>query len=160
MRPIPDEVLDKQRREDAKKRRPLIEQWPVAIPVGYVASEDAVLYLRQRFGRALTSEKIEAFQIGQSGPRPVMEGKVAAYAFDELDLWVYRTLTGVPADWRETRGIKSTVPVTMVEDLSEVDDLPLLNGVKWRERRTDEQDDNHEEPSNGRPRQQEDGRNG
>ena len=151
MRPIPDEFL----RQQAEARRPLIEQWPEAIPSGYVASDDAVLYLRQRFGKALTTQKLEAFQSGQSGPRPLKVGKLICYAFDEVDLWAYRMLTGVPADWRDVRERLSTVPVTMVEDLREGFHRPLLDGtpVNTKRRQPD-----GEEQSNGRSGIETDGR--
>jgi hypothetical protein len=110
-------MKDEQLRQQAEARRPLIEQWPEAIPSGYIASDDAVLYLRQRFGKALTTEKLNAFESGQSGPRPLRVGKLICYAFDEVDLWAYRMLTGVPASWRETEGRVSMVPRLKWEDL-------------------------------------------
>jgi hypothetical protein len=130
-------MRDEQLRKQAQERRPLIEQWPEAIPSGYVASDDAVLYLRQRFGKALTSQKLEAFESGQSGPRPLKVGNLICYAFDEVDLWAYRMLTGVPADWRDVRDRLSTVPVTRVEnmrvtareDWEDALGLPLLDGT-------------------------------
>jgi hypothetical protein len=116
-RSMADAMRDEQLRKQAQERRPLIEQWPEAIPAGYIASEDAVLYLRQRFGKALTTEKLSAFESGQSGPRPLKVGQLICYAFDEVDLWAYRMLTGVPADWRDTKDRVSMVPVVMVEDM-------------------------------------------
>jgi hypothetical protein len=150
MRPIPDEFLRKQ----AAERRPLIEQWPEAIPSGYIASDDAVLYLRQRFGKALTTQKLEAFESGQSGPRPLKVGKLVCYAFDEVDLWAYRMLTGVPADWREVRDRLSLVPVRMVENLRDALKLPLLDGTPVNTIRSDP---DGEEPSDGRSGIEEDG---
>jgi hypothetical protein len=70
--------------------------------------------------------------------------------FDDIDIWVWRTFSGVPASYKETRRVRSTVPVTQVEDLRDGLRRPLLDGTEIRG--TD-----GEEQSDGRTGQQKDG---
>ena len=121
-RSLADAMRDDQRRKEAAERREIIQQWPVEIPTGFAVADDIIAYIRQRWGHAITTEKLEMFASGQSGPRPVACDGYTCYAFDEVDLWVYRTLSGVPADWREVGEKLSTVPIRRVE----VDDLRSL----------------------------------
>jgi hypothetical protein len=68
----------------------------------------------------------EAFSRDDTGPRYVIMGDwpdasrgERYYMFEDIDLWVYRTKTGVPAAWRDIRKLppsqRSTVPVLMLD---------------------------------------------
>jgi hypothetical protein len=69
------------------------------------------------------------------------------YKFDDIDMWVYRTFTGVPASWQETRHIRSSVPVRRIE-LGDAPRQELLN---------DREAGNGSQPSDGRTGIEEDG---
>ena len=107
---------DQLRREQAYERAPHIA--PLPIPPGFLPVEEAAAYVQRRWGRAISSERLRMFMDPVHGPKPYsLDGGETYYAYDEVDLWVYRTLSGVPASWRETQGRLSTVPVRKLEDL-------------------------------------------
>jgi len=153
---------DAERRRQAQARRPLIAKWAPDIPTGYIHVDDAIEYMHRRWGKMLRAETLEAFSRDDSGPKYTMFGDFPDrsrgqryYRFDDIDLWVYRTISGVPASWKETRRIKSTVPVTQVTDLQEGLRRPLLDGTKVNLRGA-----NGEEQSDGGSGIEEDGRRG
>lgn len=167
--PQQDREKDQERRRQAQARRPLIAQWASDIPTGYIHVDDAIEYMKRRWGKMLRAETLEAFSRDDTGPRYAIFGDWPPknhlgeenrgeryYAFDDVDMWVYRTVTGVPAGWRDIRklpeGQRSTVPVTMVEDLRDGLRRPLLDGTRMKDI-TD-----GEEPSDGRTGIEKDGR--
>ena len=135
--PKQDREADAERRRQAQARRPLIAKWAPDIPTGYIHVDDAIEYMHRRWGKMLRAETLEAFSRDDSGPKYTIFGDFPDrsrgqryYRFDDIDLWVYRTISGVPASWKETRRIKSSVPVTQVTDLQEGLRRPLLDGTK------------------------------
>ena len=115
---------DIERRQRASLRTPMIAKWSADVPTGYIHAYDAVEYIKRRWGSAISRDKLEALARMDDCPRPLMlhdgmiDGKAsmeAFYAFEEIDLWVYRTLSGVPSNWRDTRGQISTMPVHVVK---------------------------------------------
>lgn len=152
--PVKDREADQERRRQAQARRPLIAKWAPDIPTGYIHVDDAIEYMHRRWGKALRAETLEAFSRDESGPKYAIMGDWPAknhlgeenrgeryYKFDDIDMWVYRTFSGVPASWKETRRIKSSVPVRRIK-LSDIPQRMLTN----------------EEPSNGGTGIEEDGR--
>ena len=96
----------------------------------------------------LRAEVLERFSTDEGGPRYMIMGDFPDksrgeryYAFDDIDMWVYRTISGVPASWKETRRIKSSVPVRRIK-LSDIPQRMLT----------------HEEPSDARTGIEENGR--
>lgn len=167
--PQQDREKDQERRRQAQARRPMIAQWAADTPTGYIHIDDAIEYMTRRWGKMLRAETLEAFSRDDTGPRYAIFGDWPPknhlgeenrgeryYAFDDVDMWVYRTVTGVPAGWRDIRklpeGQRSTVPVTMVEDLRDGLRRPLLDGTRMKDI-TD-----GEEPSDGRTGIEKDGR--
>jgi hypothetical protein len=155
-----DREKDQERRAQAQARKPLIAKWDTNIPAGYIHVDDAIEYMRRRWGKMMRAEMLENFSRDDTGPRYTMFGDwpdksrgERHYAFDDIDMWVYRTMTGVPAGWRDIRklpkGQQSTMPVTMVENLYGGLRRPVLDGMKVS---------NGEEPSDGRTGIEEDGR--
>lgn len=163
--PSQERELDQERRAQAQARRPLIAKWSSNLPTGYIYVDDAIEYMRRRWGNMLRAEVLEAFSRDDTGPKYMVVGEwpdknrgERCYKFEDIDLWVYRTMSGVPAGWREIRrlpkGQQSTVPVLRVEDMrpslreewEETLGLPPLG------------DANHEEPSDGRTGIEKDGR--
>jgi hypothetical protein len=121
--PAKDREQDAQRRADAQARRPLIAKWAPDIPTGYIHIDDAIEYIRRRWGKAVRAETLEAFSRDATGPKYVIFGDwpdtnrgERYYAFDDIDMWVYRTFTGVPASWRHALGGPSTVPTKLLGD--------------------------------------------
>ena len=123
---------DAERRAQAQARRPLISQWAPDVPTGYIHVDDAIEYIKRRWGKMLRAQMLEAFSRDDTGPKYTIFGDWPPknhlgevnrgqrhYAFDDIDMWVYRTVSGVPAGWRDIRklpqGQRSTVPVNMVE---------------------------------------------
>jgi hypothetical protein len=155
--PVKAREEDAQRRAAAQSRKPLIAKWDPNIPTGYIHVDDTIEYMRRRWGKALRAEHLEAFSRDANGPQWTIFGDFPDksrgeryYKFDDIDLWVYRTFSGVPASWRETRHIRSAVPVTQVENLLDGLRRPLLDGTKIR-------GENGEEQSDGRTGIDEDG---
>ncbi len=114
-----DEIL----RRKAAAREPLIAKWAPEIPVGYIHVDDAIDYIKRRWGPAVRTDVLESFLHVHKGPLPMIipsvDGrKECYYAFDAIDLWVYRTLSGVPASWRETLGKGSMVRTRDFNSLS------------------------------------------
>jgi hypothetical protein len=145
-----DRENDAQRRRDAQARRPLIAKWAPDIPTGYIHVDDAIEYMHRRWGKALKAETLESFSRDDTGPKWTIFGDwpdksrgERYYVFDDIDMWVYRTMTGVPASWREALGKPSTVPVRRIA-FSDIPNRMLTD----------------EEPRDGRPRIEEDGRHG
>jgi hypothetical protein len=158
--PRQDREADAQRRANAQARKPLIAKWDPNIPAGYLHVDDAIIYMQRRWGNALRAEMLEAFSRDDTGPRWTIFGDFPDksrgeryYMFEDIDMWVYRTFSGLPASWRETRHIRSSVPVTKVEDLRDGLRRPLLDGTKVR-------GTGDEEQSDGRTGIKEDGRRG
>lgn len=117
--PTPINKDDIERRQRASLRTPMIAKWSADVPTGYIHAYDAVEYIKRRWGSAISRDKLEALARMDDCPRPLMlhdgmiDGKAsmeAFYAFEEIDLWVYRTLSGVPSNWRDTRDQISTMP--------------------------------------------------
>lgn len=127
---------DQERRERAVERRPNIA--PVPLPPGFLPVEEAAAYVQRRWGKAVSSEKLRMFMDPQYGPKPYSLDGETYYRYDEIDLWVYRTLSGVPASWRETQGRISTVPVRRLEDLPEHDQASLKRSLDQRYQRDQE----------------------
>jgi hypothetical protein len=151
--PRQDREQDQQRRAAAQARRPLISKWEPDLPTGYIHVDDAIEYMRRRWGKMLRAEVLENFSRDETGPKYVMMGDwpdksrgERYYMFEDIDLWVYRTMAGVPAGWRDIRrlpkGQRSTVPTRRIEFI----DAPPMEFP------------NGEEPSNGRTGIEEDGR--
>jgi hypothetical protein len=145
--PSQERELDQERRARAQARRPLIAKWSPDLPTGYIHVDDAIEYMHRRWGKMLRAEILENFSRDETGPRYMIVGDwpdknrgERCYKFEDIDLWVYRTMTGVPASWRETRRIKSSVPVRRIK-LSDIPQRMLTN----------------EEPSDGRSGIEEDG---
>jgi hypothetical protein len=114
---------DQQRRAAAQQRKPLIANWDPSIPAGYVHVDDAIVYMQRRWGKALRAEHLEAFSRDDSGPKWTIFGDwpdktrgERYYEFNDIDLWVYRTFTGVPASWKETKHLRSSVPRIQLSD--------------------------------------------
>jgi hypothetical protein len=148
---------DQERRAAAQARKPLIANWDPSIPAGYIHVDDAIVYLQRRWGKALRAEVLEAFSRDETGPKWTMFGDwpdksrgERYYMFDDIDMWVYRTFTGVPAGWKETRHIRSSVPVIPLESLPPAE--------RRRARFTLEGVTEDEEQSDGRTGIEEDGR--
>ena len=148
---------DRQRRLKAQQRKPLIAKWEPDLPTGYIHVDDAIEYMRRRWGKMLRAEVFERFSTDDGGPGYTIFGDwpdksrgERYYAFDDIDMWVYRTITGVPAGWRDIRKLpenqRSTVPVITVDDA-------VFQKLVGRTR-------NGEEQSNGRSRITKNGRNG
>jgi hypothetical protein len=130
--PKEDREADFKRRRDAQARRPLIAQWAPDIPTGYIHVDDAIEYMTRRWGKMLRAEMLETFSRDDTGPMYTIFGDFPDksrgqryYAFDAIDMWVYRTMTGVPAAWRDIRrlpkGQQSTVPIRRIQ-LSDIGD--------------------------------------
>jgi hypothetical protein len=149
--PRQENEADAERRREAQARRPLIAKWAPNIPTGYIHIDDAIEYMTRRWGRMLRAETLEAFSREETGPKYAIVGdwpnknrSERYYKFDDIDMWVYRTVSGVPAGWNDVRklpkGRRSTVPIRRIEltDMRE-----LLDG---------------KEPSNGWTGIEEDGR--
>ena len=156
--PAKDREQDQERRARAQARKPLIAKWDPDIPAGYIHVDDAIAYMKRRWGKMARAEMLEVFSRDDTGPKwtffgdwPDKSRGERYYAFDDIDMWVYRTMTGVPSSWREVLGKPSTVPVTMVEDLREASRRPLLDGTRIRGA-------DGEEQSNGRTGIEKDGR--
>jgi hypothetical protein len=135
---------DLKRRREAQARRPLIAQWAPNIPTGYIHVDDAIEYMHRRWGPMITAEMLENFSRDETGPQYTIFGDwpdksrgERFYAFDAVDMWVYRTVTGVPASWKAVLGRRSTVP----------ENRELTDGTGHREQEGD-----------GRTRIEEDGR--
>ena len=163
--PSQEREKDQERRRQAQARRPLIAKWSPDLPTGYIHVDDAIEYLHRRWGKMLRAEVLEAFSRDDTGPRyaiigdwPNKDRGERYYKFDDIDLWVYRIMSGVPAGWRDIRrlpkGQRSTVPVLRVEDMR-----PSLR-EEWEEALglLPSGDANHEEPSDGGTGIEEDGR--
>jgi hypothetical protein len=148
---------DQERRANAQARKPLIAKWDPSIPTGYIHVDDAIIYMQRRWGKALRAEVLEAFSRDETGPRWTIFGDwpdksrgERYYMFEDIDMWVYRTFSGVPAGWKETRHLRSSVPVIPLDRLPSAERRKAsftLEGL------TD-----GEEQSDGRTGQQEDGR--
>jgi hypothetical protein len=149
---------DKQRRAAAQARRPLISKWEPDLPTGYIHVDDAIEYMRRRWGKMLRAEVMENFSRDETGPKYTIFGDwpdksrgERYYMFEDIDLWVYRTVAGVPAGWRDIRklpkGQRSTVPTRRIElgDAPPTDDLQTIGAP-------------NEESSNGRTGIEENGR--
>jgi hypothetical protein len=152
--PRQERERDQERRAAAQSRKPLIAKWDPTIPAGYIHVDDAIVYMQRRWGRALRAEHLEAFSRDQTGPQWTIFGDwpdksrgERYYEFNDIDLWVWRTLSGVPASWRETRHIRSSVPVRRIQ----LGDAPPTSDLDVVELR------NGEEPSNGGTGIKEDG---
>lgn len=126
MNPAEQRDSDQQRRAQAQARRPLINQWAPDVPTGYIHVDDAIEYIKRRWGKMIRAQHLEAFSRDDTGPRYTIFGDwpdksrgQRHYAFDDIDMWVYRTISGVPAGWRDIRklpqGQRSTVPVLMLD---------------------------------------------
>lgn len=146
--PKQDREQDYERRARAQARKPLIARWDPNIPAGYIHVDDAIEYLRRRWGKMARAEMLEIFSRDDTGPKWTIFGDwpdksrgERYYAFDDIDLWVYRTMTGVPASWRDALGRPSTVPVRRIA-LSDIPKRMLTD----------------EEQSDGRTRIEKDGR--
>jgi hypothetical protein len=126
--PVKEREADAERRARAQARKPLIAKWEPNIPAGYIHVDDAIEYMRRRWSKMARAEMLEMFSRDDTGPKWTIFGDWPAknhlgeenrgeryYAFDDIDLWVYRTMTGVPASWREALGRPSTVPVRRIE---------------------------------------------
>ena len=102
----------------------------------------------------------ERFSTDEGGPKYMMHGRLSRkgrgeryYKFDDIDMWVYRTISGVPASWKETRTIRSSVPVTQVTDLQEALRRPLLDGTRMKpDGDTFRENVHREQEGNGRTR--------
>jgi hypothetical protein len=125
--PAQEREKDAERRAAAQARKPLIAKWDPNIPTGYIHVDDAIEYMRRRWGKALRAEILEAFSRDDSGPKWMIFGDwpdksrgERYYAFDDIDMWVWRTFSGLPASWTETRRVKSSVPVRRIrlEDIN------------------------------------------
>jgi hypothetical protein len=135
-----DQDRDQERRAAAQSRKPLIANWDPSIPAGYIHVDDAIVYIQRRWGNALCAEVLEAFSRDDSGPKWTIFGDwpdksrgERYYEFNDIDIWVYRTFTGVPASWQETRRIKSSVPIRRIQlgdapPTSDLDVVELRNG--------------------------------
>lgn len=119
--PAQQREADQARRAQAQARAPLIAKWDPNVPTGFIHVDDAIEYIRRRWGKALRAEHYEAFSRDKTGPRYVIFGDwpdksrgERYYKFDDIDMWVYRTFTGVPAGWEDVRklpeGQRSMVP--------------------------------------------------
>ena len=146
--PSQNREQDQERRRQAQARRPLIAQWVPDLPVGYIHVDDAIEYIHRRWGKGLRAEVLEAFSRDDTGPKYTIFGDwpdksrgERYYAFDDIDMWVYRTFSGVPASWKETRRVESSVPIRRIK-LSDTPQRMLTN----------------EEPSDGGSRIEENGR--
>jgi hypothetical protein len=102
-------------RVSAARRKPFLAREAPDVPPGFINTDDAVEYMKRRWGPAVRTEMIEQILSSELGPKTLSLAGVAYYAFDEIDLWVYRTLSGVPASWRENLGRASAVPVYTIE---------------------------------------------
>jgi hypothetical protein len=151
---------DQERRARAQARKPLIAKWDPGIPTGYIHVDDAIEYMHRRWGKMLRAEILENFSRDEAGPKYTIFGDwpdksrgERYYMFEDIDLWVYRTMAGVPAGWRDIRrlpkGQRSTVPVRTIED-------ELFQKLSGRVRGGKSIE--HEESSDGRTRIKEDGR--
>lgn len=147
--PAQEREKDLERRAKAQARKPLIAKWDPDVPTGYIHVDDAIEYMRRRWGKALRAEILEAFSRDDTGPKWMMFGDwpdksrgERYYAFDDIDMWVWRTFSGVPAAWSKTRRVKSSVPIRR---------------IKFDDMRTSP---DGEEQSNGRTGIEEDGRRG
>jgi hypothetical protein len=128
---------DRTLRDQSAARAPRIA--PLPLPSGFLPVEEAAAYVQRRWGRAVSSEKLRAFMDPQHGPKPYsLDGGETYYAYDEVDLWVYRTLSGVPASWRETQGRISMVPVRRLEDLPRHEQASLQRALDQRYQRDQE----------------------
>jgi hypothetical protein len=119
--PSQNREQDLDRRRAAQARRPLIAQWAPNLPTGYIHIDDAIEYMKRRWGKMVRAEMLEAFSRDDTGPKWTVFGDwpdksrgERYYAFDDIDMWVYRTMTGIPASWRDIRklpeGQQSTMP--------------------------------------------------
>jgi hypothetical protein len=124
--PAVQREADQERRAAAQARRPLINQWAPDVPTGYIHVDDAIEYIKRRWGKMIRAQHFEAFSRDDAGPKYTIFGDwpdksrgQRYYAFEDIDMWVYRTISGVPAGWRDIRklpsGARSTVPVLMVD---------------------------------------------
>jgi hypothetical protein len=141
---------DQERRAAAQQRKPLIANWDPNIPAGYLHVDDAIVYMQRRWGKALRAEVLEAFSRDETGPKWTIFGDwpdktrgERYYLFNDIDMWVYRTFSGVPASWKETRHLRSSVPVRRIE----LGDDPRQELLDNREA------GNGSQPSDGRSRQ-------
>jgi hypothetical protein len=149
------EAKDDQRRREQSQERSLR---PAAIPSGLVLREDAVIYVKNRWGPAITTSMLERLLDEERGPPPITIDTHTYYSYADVDMWVYRTFSGVPAGWREVAGRISTVPVRQLEKLSASDKAHLPIAFI---RRAEIGEQRHgEEPSNGGTGRKEDGRGG
>ena len=163
--PKEDREADLERRREAQARKPLIAKWAPDIPTGYIHVDDAIEYMHRRWGKALRAEVFERFSTDEGGPKYVIMGDYPDksrgeryYKFDDIDMWVYRTFSGVPASWKETRRIKSSVPVTQVTDLQEALRRPLLDGTRMKpDGDTFGENGHREQEGDGRTGSEEDG---
>lgn len=126
---------DAERRARAQARRPLISKWSPDLPTGYIHVDDAIEYMHRRWGKMMRAEILENFSRDETGPRYTIVGDwpdqnrgERYYKFEDIDLWVYRTMSGVPASWKETRHIRSSVPVRRIQlgDAPPTDDLQTM----------------------------------
>jgi hypothetical protein len=117
---------DAERRAQAQARRPLISKWAPNVPTGYISVDDAIEYMKRRWGSMIRPEMYEAFSRDDAGPKytimgdwPNVDRGARYYMFEDIDLWVYRSKTGVPSAWVDIRKlpkhVRSTVPVVMVD---------------------------------------------
>jgi len=148
--PKQDREADAERRARAQARKPLIAKWDPNIPAGYIHVDDAIEYIRRRWGKMARAEMLEMFSRDDAGPKYVIFGDFPDksrgeryYAFDDIDLWVYRTMTGVPASWREALGRPSTVPVRRIAlgDIPNGEQRERADGSKSRNGRTGIEED-------------------
>jgi hypothetical protein len=117
--------------------------------------DDAIEYMRRRWGKALRAEMLEAFSRDDSGPQYMVFGDYPDrnrgeryYMFEHIDMWVYRTFTGVPAGWKETRHIRSSVPIRRIE----------LGNAPQQELLDNREASDGSQPSDGRTRIEKNGR--
>ena len=128
---------DQQRRTEMEARAPRIA--PLPLPPGFLPVEEAAAYVQRRWGKAISSDRLRMFMDPVHGPKPYsLDGGETYYAYDEVDLWVYRTLSGVPASWRETQGRISTVPVRRLEDLPKDEQTKFRRALDQRHQRDQE----------------------
>lgn len=101
---------DNQLRVNAQKRQSILSKAPKDIPTGFITSQDAIQYIRRRWGALIPATALREFNNENVGPRGITMYGSKFYNFDTIDLWAYRKLSGVPAAWLETRDMDSSVP--------------------------------------------------
>lgn len=147
---------DEARRAQAQARAPLIAKWDPNIPPGFIHVDDAIEYIHRRWGNMIRAEHYEAFSRDATGPQWTVFGDwpdksrgQRYYKFDDIDLWVWRTVSGLPASWMETHDKRSVVPVLEVSEEYHRKWLERTRGLTHAK-----------EPSDGRTGIKKDGRRG